>query len=37
MSRCGVDTTSLLANGINHPAADMHELFVEAILGQMFS
>ncbi len=36
MDRCGVDTTALLANDINHPVADMHELFVEAILDKLF-
>lgn len=27
MYECGVDTTSLLANGLNHPIREMHELF----------
>ena len=37
MARCGVDTTALLANGINHPAAHMHDLFVEVILDRLFA
>ena len=32
----GVDTTALLANAINHPAEDMHDIFVEKILEAMF-
>ena len=36
MDRCGVDTTALLANDINHPIPEMHELFVEAILDKLF-
>ena len=36
MDRCGVDTTALLANDINHPIPEMHELFVEAILDRLF-
>jgi len=36
LERCGVDTTSLLANGINHPTSEMHDVFVNAILGQLF-
>lgn len=31
----GVDTTSLLANRINHPKPEMHDLFVEEILRAM--
>ena len=27
MYRCGVDTTSLLSNGLNHPIREMHDLF----------
>ncbi len=34
--RAGVDTTSLLANGINHPCREMHALFVETILEKLF-
>ena len=37
MYECGVDTTRLLANGMNHPVREMHELFawqiVHIILG----
>ncbi len=32
----GVDTTALLSNGINHPTAEMHGLFVEEILRTAF-
>jgi len=32
MERQGVDITSLLANRINHPVAEMHDLFVEEIV-----
>ena len=35
MERSGVDTTALLANHINHPARDMHALFVHRILEQL--
>lgn len=31
----GVDTTSLLANRINHPKPEMHDLFVEEIIRTM--
>lgn len=38
MYECGVDTTKLLANGLNHPVRKMHELFawqlVHTILNQ---
>ena len=30
------DTTRLLANGINHPLAEMHELFADALFRQLF-
>ncbi len=30
------DTTKWLANGINHPRAEMHELFAEALFRQLF-
>lgn len=36
MRDAGVDTTALLSNGINHPTAEMHELFVEEIMRQVF-
>lgn len=36
MARCGVDTTALLANGINHPVMEMHEVFVDAIVEKLF-
>ncbi len=31
MAEVGIDTTALLSNNINHPIAQAHELFVEAI------
>ncbi len=31
MAEAGIDTTALLSNNINHPIAEAHELFVEAI------
>jgi lysophospholipase L1-like esterase len=33
MASAGVDTTALLANGINHPFGAAHRFFTEAILG----
>ena len=35
MGKAGVDTTSLLANHINHPLPELHELFAEEILRAM--
>ena len=35
LERSGTDTTALLANAINHPIPEMHELFAEKIVGQM--
>ena len=35
LRRAGVDTTSLLANQINHPTPAMHDLFVEEILSTL--
>lgn len=32
----GVDTTALLSNRINHPVMDMHDVFVDAIIGKLF-
>ena len=32
----GVDTTALLANGLNHPSEPMHELFAISLLEEMF-
>jgi lysophospholipase L1-like esterase len=37
MHACGVDTTSLLANNINHPTPAMHDLFVETIMQTVFA
>lgn len=34
LKTAGVDTTALLANAINHPIPEMHELFVNRILEQ---
>ncbi len=36
MAACGVDTTALLSNGINHPAEEMHAIFEEEIIRAMF-
>ena len=36
LDRAGVDTTALLVNHINHPAKDMHRLFAQKILEQLF-
>jgi len=36
LAECGVDTNRLLANGINHPLRQMHELFADALLETMF-
>lgn len=36
LRKCGVDTTMLLANRINHPTPAMHDLFVEKIIDAMF-
>jgi len=36
MQKDGVDTTSLLINGINHPTRKMHELFAEELFKMMF-
>lgn len=36
MNRAGVDTTALLANGINHPMPDLHELFVDELMRVVF-
>ena len=35
-AKAGVDTTALLANRINHPAAALHDLFVQKILANIF-
>ena len=35
LSRCGVDTTMLLANKINHPVREMHWLFAYSLLETM--
>ena len=35
MEKQGVDTTSLLANRVNHPVPEMHDLFVEEIIRTM--
>ncbi len=36
LAECGVDTTMLLSNGINHPREDMHDMFANALLEMMF-
>ena len=35
LEELGVDTTAMLSNDINHPTAEAHDIFVQAILGQM--
>ena len=35
LDRAGVDTTALLANRINHPAREMHEIFANRIVEQL--
>lgn len=35
LEQAGVDTTAMLINDINHPNAQMHDVFVQAILGRM--
>lgn len=37
MYESGVDTTALLANAINHPKEEMHELFANSLLEVMFN
>ena len=36
LEKMGVDTTALLANGLNHPVREMHELFAYSLLETMF-
>ena len=36
MAAMGVDTTALLSNGINHPTAEMHDIFVDEIMRKVF-
>jgi len=36
LAACGVDTTSLLANKINHPDRDMNWLFAVSLVETMF-
>lgn len=35
LQEAGADTTAMLSNAINHPTPDAHEIFVQAIVGQM--
>lgn len=37
MYACGVDTTALLANGLNHPIREMHDLFAWQIVMTILS
>ena len=37
LERSGADTTAMLANFINHPRADMHDLFAALVLDQLFA
>ena len=32
----GVDTTALLANGMNHPNADLHKIFADKLFTLIF-
>ena len=36
LEKAGVDTTVLLANAINHPKEEMHDLFADVILDAIF-
>lgn len=36
MKAKGIDTTALLANGINHPYSEQHELFKKVIMDKLF-
>ena len=36
LEKAGVDTTALLANAINHPKEEMHDLFADLILDAIF-
>ena len=37
MYQCGVDTTNLLANGLNHPVREMHYLFAWQLVNTIFT
>ncbi len=37
MAACGVDTTALLANHLNHPARELHKLIAYSLLDELFS
>jgi len=37
MAANGIDTDKLLANGINHPTPEMHQLFADEIMKLIFS
>lgn len=36
LAACGVDTTDLLSNHLNHPVKEMHNLFAYALLEEIF-
>ena len=36
MAQSGMDTTALLANGINHPCREMHGMFAELLYETIF-
>ena len=36
LNSCGVDTTALLANGINHPLPEMHTALAYEIISTIF-
>ena len=37
LAACGVDTTALLCNRINHPSAEMHEVFAYELVKTIFT
>ncbi len=36
LNKCGVDTTMMLANRINHPVRSLHDLFVSSLISAIF-
>ena len=36
LNKCGVDTTMMLANRINHPVRPLHDLFVSSLISAIF-
>ena len=37
LAACGVDTTELLCNRINHPSREMHKVFAYELIRTIFS